>query len=783
MDRWWDDAGAARAALAVVDSTDPVQGVGTAVLGYHALAKAELEPLAKSTLVDTAAVQRAMSRVPLEPVAKAVERAVSDDLGAASAHYSRAFVENLHRDAVEAAVRVTQTLVNKGLPWPRAMARTADVVGAPLRDLGRYTHAMSGVGLDQLAVSDAADRVLMGFASRISSYEASPVSKALERERGKKPKKKRKPWNEAEVRRDEEGQFAAKENLDRLSAAIAARAARNRVIRRTPAAEQERETPQFQESTLEREETELEREPTGSGGTRPTLVSYSGPSTAPVLAPGAGGNATPFVVAEDLYVIVSDHGSGPHLIARTRPEFIRYAMKKGWTQNRPRDQHSRLPLVRVFDPNTLPVLGYDQQNACFLIDPSLYEVEEVERPQTTEMPAGFIQTAVGDTHLAAVYARRTRARVPNINIVKALERERKGKKKHRKRPWDETKVRRDEDGQFAQQARTDEAMRRIAERARRLNAWATRSPVLEEQQARDEALPQFQERVPEREEAVLDREAVPTSGPDFPQTEKFLGEMQGPYYVATVTGARNALARDLGLRITDYNRVIDFNDVILTLFDENFEEETMNLIHQVTGAILDASENADSSIDFAGLVSRGWNDHGRNVGRLSNVRVTTLDREVHDHRIETSGAMGLTGVKGMEGAHYATHSDKDGYVYTQGGTLMHVAYDQLRKPNWMVVAMTPEAHRDLDFIRTLSGHRQDKAALKAARSFATEVSRSNGFVTPTDDADRIAAIAQARGLKIEFAPADVYREMANHAMTTNDLSQVRLDGFDILKIY
>jgi hypothetical protein len=218
MDRWWDDPATAVAVLDRVDDSDVVQGVGTAVLGYHALAKAVVAPLAEQTLVDPADVQAALGRVDLAPVAKALGEATRPMMGAAADRYGQLLAEQVHADAAEGAEHMLRMLGAQNVPMPLAVARVAEVVGVPARHVGQYVEKMKAPTVPVLVCKDAADRALMGFAAHAGSRESSPVvpvSKAA--------------FAEAEHPRDEDGQFRDKAGSTRKPPSkLAALRARNR---------------------------------------------------------------------------------------------------------------------------------------------------------------------------------------------------------------------------------------------------------------------------------------------------------------------------------------------------------------------------------------------------------------------------------------------------------------------------------------------------------------------------------------------------------------------------
>lgn len=213
MQRWWNSGDAARDALGRVDDSDLVMGVGTALLGYHGLAKEALEPLASSTLVDPELIQAYLEDIDIEPVAEAISKAVASDLPEPVAQrYGLLLAQDVHRRALQATPRLASSLVAKGASWPTAVRRSANVVGVPLERLGAYPGAVTKAGLNDLGADDVADRVLMTWASAVSgSVPRSEVSKA-ERERVRGREKEQEAWDEASVNRDEQGRFAEEES-------------------------------------------------------------------------------------------------------------------------------------------------------------------------------------------------------------------------------------------------------------------------------------------------------------------------------------------------------------------------------------------------------------------------------------------------------------------------------------------------------------------------------------------------------------------------------------------
>ena len=200
-DRWWARRESSLAALGRVDSSDAVQGVGTAVLAYHGLSKAVLEPLAHMTLMDVSAVNKALHGLDIDPVAKALGNATRGEMGSASDRYGQLLADDIHATAIESTGRLIASLVQSGVAWPTAIARASKVHGIPADRLGKAGPALRAPVVQPLAADDIADRALMEYASHVGRREATTaaVSKSgMERRR----------FREDEVVRDEDGRFA-----------------------------------------------------------------------------------------------------------------------------------------------------------------------------------------------------------------------------------------------------------------------------------------------------------------------------------------------------------------------------------------------------------------------------------------------------------------------------------------------------------------------------------------------------------------------------------------------
>lgn|GEM_PF-4949931 len=203
MNRWWADPRDAFSTLECVDSSDPVQGVGTAVLGYHGLSEGVLRPLTEQTLVDVSTVSKALESLDLAPVAKALANATRPVVGDAAERYGELLARDLHDRAVESTGRLILNLVSTGMAWPTAIDRAASVHGVPVERLGKAGSVLRAPALAKIAQADVADRVLMEYASHVGNREYTPevVAKAQQRER---------EFKEELVNRDAMGRFSDK---------------------------------------------------------------------------------------------------------------------------------------------------------------------------------------------------------------------------------------------------------------------------------------------------------------------------------------------------------------------------------------------------------------------------------------------------------------------------------------------------------------------------------------------------------------------------------------------
>lgn len=210
MNRWWTDPVNAYSTLERVDSSDPIQGVGTAVLGYHGLSEGILRPLTTQTLLDVNSVSQALESLDLAPVAKAMANATRSVVGESADRYGELLAKDLHDRAVESTGRLILNLVSTGMAWPTAIDRAASVHGVPTERLGKAGSVLRAPALAKMAQADISDRALMEYARHVGHREYTP--ELVSKSERKRERPQNNDFDEDNVNRDALGRFADKPN-------------------------------------------------------------------------------------------------------------------------------------------------------------------------------------------------------------------------------------------------------------------------------------------------------------------------------------------------------------------------------------------------------------------------------------------------------------------------------------------------------------------------------------------------------------------------------------------
>lgn len=201
--RWWTSWRTAEPVVKSVTRENGVDGVGTALLGLHALGADVLAGLSRQTCVDPELVAESLASVDVGPVAKAWSDAVMP-----GTDYGWLRVGPIKREADIAAVRVVTSLVSKGVAWPLALERAAAAYGLPGKDALVFAQQVSAPVVNPMVLADAADERLALHAVQVCKAESdAPVEFSkdddwVEIKRGNRVYRQ-------QVNRDDQGQFAS----------------------------------------------------------------------------------------------------------------------------------------------------------------------------------------------------------------------------------------------------------------------------------------------------------------------------------------------------------------------------------------------------------------------------------------------------------------------------------------------------------------------------------------------------------------------------------------------
>lgn len=215
MDRWWDDPGASSRALVSLRPVSVTAGVGAALLAYHGVAKGELDPLSRSTLVDEETIRGALDRVDVDRVGEAFAVATRPVMGDAAGAYGMLLARSVHEASVESTVRLVRALTGGGVDWPSAVSRAACVHGVPARELGPVVKMLRAERVGSLALADGADRALMGYALRLGVREATPMPESVSKAERVRERTRDRDFDESEHPRSADGRFRSKPDQER----------------------------------------------------------------------------------------------------------------------------------------------------------------------------------------------------------------------------------------------------------------------------------------------------------------------------------------------------------------------------------------------------------------------------------------------------------------------------------------------------------------------------------------------------------------------------------------
>lgn len=167
-ERWWAPQRATVEPDAVVLAMLEPGDFGAAILAAHRAGAAAIETVSKGALPSEERLTQAMvtaranlSDAVVDVVAKSVETPT----------YAALLMRDVFDEAETAAVGLYRAAVAKGVSPPVAAQRAGLVYGVPATELGRYHALATDPKSSPVAVTDAADRVLMTYVSKLAAQE------------------------------------------------------------------------------------------------------------------------------------------------------------------------------------------------------------------------------------------------------------------------------------------------------------------------------------------------------------------------------------------------------------------------------------------------------------------------------------------------------------------------------------------------------------------------------------------------------------------------------------
>ena len=209
--RWWAPQRATTEPDAVVLAMLEPGDFGSAILATHRAGAAAIETVSKGALPSEQGLTTAMAAARAN-VADGVIDAVAKSVQTPT--YAALLMRDVFDDAETAAVNLYRSAVAKGVTPSVAAQRAGLVYGVPANELGKYHTIATDPKASPAAVTDAADRVLMTYVSKLAAQEVTDgewveVSKAPVEHHHIEPTVSA-GWKEQLHPRDAEGQFVRK---------------------------------------------------------------------------------------------------------------------------------------------------------------------------------------------------------------------------------------------------------------------------------------------------------------------------------------------------------------------------------------------------------------------------------------------------------------------------------------------------------------------------------------------------------------------------------------------
>lgn len=198
--RWWAPTRGTIAPDAVVlalltPDGDPAGDLGASLLGLHRAGAASCESVAKGAVPSEFDLVKALTSTN-EQLRDHLSASVSKSL---EPNYAGLLIRDVIDDADAAVLSLFRSCVAKGVSPPLAASRVGAVYGVPSRELGKYAILATNPKANPIALTDAADRALLSYVSKLVSSEVGETKELV----SKAPT----TFVESDVRRDSIGRF------------------------------------------------------------------------------------------------------------------------------------------------------------------------------------------------------------------------------------------------------------------------------------------------------------------------------------------------------------------------------------------------------------------------------------------------------------------------------------------------------------------------------------------------------------------------------------------------
>lgn len=162
--------------LAMLQPTGDAAGdLGGALLAMHRAGAAACEAVAKGAVPSEHGLVSALARSREVFAPRAVD-VVSKSM---EGNYAGLLVRDVLDDAEQAALTLYRSCVSKGVAPPIAASRVGAVYGVPAKELGKYAALATDPRVNPVALTDEADRTLLGYFSKVVDEEAGEVKETV----------------------------------------------------------------------------------------------------------------------------------------------------------------------------------------------------------------------------------------------------------------------------------------------------------------------------------------------------------------------------------------------------------------------------------------------------------------------------------------------------------------------------------------------------------------------------------------------------------------------------